>query len=789
MTAITIRIRGLVQGVGFRPFIWHLATELGITGSVRNDGEGVRIDAWGESETLERFRLLITAQPPPLARIDALEQMAGDMAARPDQFVIAASDCSTSIHATPVTPDAALCPACMAEIHTPSSRFFDYPFTSCTHCGPRLSIVRATPYDRANTSMAPFPMCASCQREYDDPANRRFHAQAHACPACGPSIWLEDASGRRSDTETATAILDRTAALLSQGLILAIKGTGGIQLAVDATNHAAVTRLRRLKQRYDKPFALMGRDIAAIACHASVTPAEAELLSSAAAPIVLLAPHPQQSKNTHRPLATAIAPGQSRLGFMLPNSPLHSLLMARLQHPIVLTSGNRSDEPQCIDNSDARDHLAGIADHFLLHNRDIVNRLDDSVVTFMAEAPRLLRRARGYAPSPLLLHHSFARCGHILAMGSEMKNTFCQLSGREAILSQHTGDLEHAATRHDYHHALELYRQLFAFNPACIAIDQHPDYLSGRIGTDMAGQERIPLLPIQHHHAHIAAVMAEHQLPLDSKPVLGIALDGLGFGSDGTLWGGEFLLADYCHYKRLACFQPVPMPGGTQAIREPWRNCFAHLHAAGWDDISRRFSDTDIIRFLHTRPLPVLHRMIEQGINTPASSSCGRLFDAVAAALAICRHQVSYEGQAAIELEHLARSAWSRHTPAYPYRLERHADTLQIIHWQPMWQALLNDLQQQLPVAEIAARFHRTLSHVITALAQQLCHSHATAIVVLCGGAFQNRLLLEAVTADLADKTPQLLIAGQTPLNDGGLALGQAAIAAATQWTKGAQHD
>jgi len=776
--AISIRIRGLVQGVGFRPFVWHLATQLGITGTVCNDSEGVLIHARGDSAVLETFQQQIMAQAPPLARIDSMQCSALQVSPSPTTFTISASRDGGRATAA-VTPDAATCPHCLTDILTPSARHYDYPFTSCTYCGPRLSIVHAIPYDRANTSMAPFRMCAACQAEYDDPSHRRFHAQTDACPACGPQLWLEDSSGSSLPLTSSAQIISKAAALLQAGHILAIKGVGGIHLAVDAGSNSAVNRLRALKLRYDKPFALMATDIETIARHAVIGKSEAQLLASTAAPIVLLERNPVGEQ-----LPEAVAPGQSRLGFMLPYSPLHTLLMRHLKRPIVLTSGNRSHEPQCIDNDDARHRLTGIADYFLLHNRDIINRLDDSVTVVMAGKPRLLRRARGYAPAPVLLHESFADAPAVLAMGGELKNTFCQLVDGQAVVSQHLGDLEHAETHADYRQTLDLYAQMFDFKPEAIAVDMHPDYFSTRHGQQMADASGLPLLAVQHHHAHIAAVLAEHRMPIDSTPVLGIALDGLGFGDDGTLWGGEFLLADYTCYKRLGCFQPLPMPGGTQAIREPWRNTFAHLHALGRADIEADFSDLDIVRFLSGKPLHLLHSMIEKKLNTPLSSSCGRLFDAVAAALGICRERASYEGQAAIELECLAQTAFSGERSAYPYRLETAAESIARIYWQPMWLALLNDLQKGTDRAIIAARFHLTVSAAVSTLAAQLCHQNGLQTVVLCGGAFQNRLLLEAVSSALRNSGYQVLIAKQVPINDGGLALGQAVVAAATGLTR-----
>ncbi|WP_167631489.1 carbamoyltransferase HypF [Mariprofundus ferrooxydans] len=771
--AISIRVRGQVQGVGFRPFVWHLATQAGITGSVWNDEQGVLIHAWGDQALLEQFRQHIMAQAPPLARVDAMESsLLPATATAPAAFTIAASRDNGNTH-TAITPDAATCPHCLEEILNPAARHYGYPFTSCTHCGPRLSIVRAVPFDRAHTSMAPFQMCADCQSEYDDPAHRRFHAQTNACPACGPHVWLEDRSGNRLALHSSMQVLARAATLIQEGLILAIKGIGGIHLAVDAGNNEAVQRLRTLKQRDDKPFALMGADIDAISRYALIDESELQLLTSSVAPIVLL----KRKADTGSRLAEAVAPKQSRLGFMLPYSPLHLLLMRQLKRPIVLTSGNHSNQPQCIDNNEARHNLTTVADFLLLNDRDIVNRLDDSVVTVMAGAPRILRRARGYAPAPLLLHESFAAAPALLAMGGELKSTFCQLADGEAIVSQHLGDLEHAETAADYRHTLNLYAQMFAFKPEAVAVDMHPDYVSTRMGQQVAESSGVALLSVQHHHAHIASVLAEHGMPVDTAPVLGIALDGLGFGDDGTLWGGEFLLADYTGYTRLGCFQPLPMPGGAQAILEPWRNTLAHLHALGWEATASAFSDSELLRFLSAKPLKLLHSMIEKGLNSPLSSSCGRLFDAVAAALDIGRERISYEGQAAIELESLARTAHFPDLSPYPYRLSN--DAVVQINWQPMWQALLSDLSAEVERALIAARFHQTVSEAVSVLALQLCHTHEIKSVILCGGAFQNQLLLESISNRLHQSDQQVLIARQMPMNDGGLALGQAAIAAA----------
>jgi len=772
--ATSIRVRGQVQGVGFRPFVWHLATQSGITGNVSNDAEGVLIQAWGDRATLANFQKQILQQAPALARIDSIEDSPFDAELTPKAFTIEASPVAAGITTASVTPDAATCPHCLTDILNPSDRHHGYAFTSCTYCGPRLSIVRSIPYDRANTSMAPFHMCAACQAEYNDPADRRFHAQTNACPACGPQLWLEDDSGNKSELASSEQIMLRTAALLQEGHIVAIKGIGGMHLAVDAGNDAAVSRLRSRKHRYNKAFALMAADIETIAHYATVEDAEAQLLSSTTAPIVLLAPNPDGKQ-----LPEGIAPGQSRLGFMLPYSPLHSLLMRQLSRPIVLTSGNRSDEPQCIDNDDARKRLSGIADYFLLHDRDIVNRLDDSVAAVIDGKARLLRRARGYAPAPILLHESFAGAPRVLAMGGELKNTFCQLDKGKATISQHLGDLENAATHNDYRQTLGLYAQMFGFEPEAIAVDMHPDYFSTRHGHGMADDSDLPLIAVQHHHAHVAAALAEHQLPLDTPQVLGVALDGLGFGEDGTIWGGEFLYADFASSKRLACFQPVPMPGGTQSILEPWRNTFAHLHALGWEEIETAFGETDIVHFLSDKPIPLLSSMIDRKLNSPLTSSCGRLFDAVAAAVGICREHAGYEGQAAIELETLAQQAFSMQLQPYPYNFEDGADDIIRINWQPMWRLLLDELQQGIERPVISARFHRTVADAISTLSQRLCHTYGIDTVVLCGGAFQNKLLLENVASELLNIGQKVLISQQLPANDGGICLGQAVIAAA----------
>jgi len=865
MPGLAIRARGVVQGVGFRPAIWHLARRFGLTGEVWNDGEGVMIHAFGSAKALDAFVAQIPRELPPLAKLDALE--CADLAeAYHAEFRIVAS--RRDGIATPIAADAATCPDCLAEIADPSNRRYRYPFTNCTHCGPRLSIVRAVPYDRANTSMATFAMCPDCQREYDDPADRRFHAQANCCPVCGPSLWLAAAGGTieptlgvtgskfksfsfalslsesegetsRSqvkpfklrqaqherlnlkvltpDLESMDDVIRQTAELIRQGFIVAIKGLGGFHLACDATNAQAVDLLRQRKRRYAKPFALMARDLAMLSRFAVADPAETLALQNKAAPIVLL-------PAAGEPLATGVAPGDDKLGFMLPYTPLHTLLMAELDNPIVLTSGNVSDEPQCTDNDEALQKLAGIADYFLLHQRDIVNRLDDSVARLMDGEIRLLRRARGYAPQALPLPPGFESAANVLAMGAELKNSFCLLKNGQAVVGQHVGDLENAAVQADYRRAIELYRELHGFRlellagsldtarpelvegrsssdldkPSLnaldgadgtplnnrpglmIAVDLHPGYLSTQYGQSLAAAEGVTCLSVQHHHAHLTACLAEHGVTLDAPPVLAAIFDGLGMGENGELWGGEFLLGDYRRFTRLAYFQPIALPGGSQAIREPWRNTYAQLRQYfDWETLQTEYGELPLFRLLAGKPLSTLDTMIAKNLNAPRCSSVGRWFDAFAAALDLHAERVGYEGQAAIALENLAAPAMAEQTP-YPnsWNLQE-TDSTPVLNWRGLWQAVLDDLQRQHPKPQIAARIHHSLADATVALLTQLSQTHATDTVALSGGVFQNRLLLEAVAGRLRERNKTLFIPCRYPANDGGLALGQAAIAAA----------
>jgi len=782
LQALEFRVRGRVQGVGFRPAVWRIARELGLAGEVLNDGDGVLLRVGGDEDSVAALLDDIGRKLPRLARIDRIErrQYGGKL---PREFRIAESG-GGGAH-TQVAPDAAICPACVAELRDLRGRRYRYPFTNCTHCGPRLSIVTAIPYDRAMTTMAKFALCESCRAEYRNPDDRRFHAQPIACPDCGPAvalIALDDAApppGAEADA------IEAAAGLIRGGEIVAVKGLGGYHLACDATNADAVARLRRAKRRDAKPFALMAHDLEVIRRYCTVTAEEELELTSVAAPIVLL-----RADGALR-LPETIAPGLRTLGFMLPTTPLHLLLMQDFAVPLVMTSGNLSEEPTVIDDADARRRLDGVAPYVIIHNRPIANRVDDSVVRVMDGKARLLRRARGFAPAPFKLPAGFERSAELLAMGGELKATFCLVKDGQAILSQHQGDLENAPTFDDYRNSLTLYQRLFDHSPAALIVDRHPDYLSSKFARAEAERRGLPLVEVQHHHAHVAACLAENGYPLDAPPVLGIALDGLGFGDDGALWGGEFLLADYHGYERLARLKPVAMPGGAQAAREPWRNLYAHLLAAiGWDAFTARCSGFEVHTDLSNKPRALLDVMIVKGINAPPASSCGRLFDAVAAALRVCPERQAYEGEAAARLESLAEDALQsgdRNGVYYPFKLSRlpRNDLLQLDP-SPLWHAIIDDLADGISANTMALRFHRGLARALVE-ATELIAVRATKktkktrldTVALSGGSFQNRILFESVASTLRDAGFVVLTHAEVPANDGGLALGQAAIGAA----------
>ncbi|WP_135075170.1 carbamoyltransferase HypF [Terasakiella sp. SH-1] len=756
---LLIRINGLVQGVGFRPHVWHIAHGCDLTGEVLNDGEGVLIRAFGNTSQLEEFCQCLQRGCPPLARIDHMETSPLPVEEF-DDFNIVQSDHSTI--KTNIVPDAAMCPECRAEIIDPTNRRYRYPFTNCTHCGPRLSIIKGLPYDRAQTTMAAFKMCPECQKEYEDPADRRFHAQPNACATCGPKVWLED---KNKQKYPASDVLKEAARLLKEGHILAIKGIGGFHLACDACNQEAVSTLRQRKKRPAKPLALMAKDLEQITHFAIFNVREEKALTSSAAPIVLL---PAKEKHT---LAPSVAPDQKTLGFMLPYTPLHYLLMQELEAPLILTSANLSHEPQVIHNQEAQGKLAHIADFFVMHDRDIENRLDDCVVRDNGQTLHVMRRARGMAPAPIAVPDGFNRDLQVLAMGAELKNTFCLAKDGQLIVSQHMGDQENVLAHQDFRKNIDLYSALHEFTPDVIACDLHPDFLPTKWGQQLAADHDVPIEGVQHHHAHIAAVMGEYGLPKDHPPVLGIVLDGLGLSEDGDIWGGEFLRADYTIGTRLAHIPAIPLLGGEQAMRQPWRNLYAHLvDAIGWDQVNTSYADLPVIQKLTGKNLRLCEQMLEKKLNVPPASSAGRLFDAVAAALDICFDQISYEGEAAILLEQLAEQT---SLSCGPYNQTYLTD------WSPLWAGLLEDLHKNVDPCLIARKFHKTLASVISQQVNRLSAKHEFDTIALCGGVFQNRLLIKETRAYLEKEGYTLLLPQKFPANDGAISLGQALIACA----------
>jgi hydrogenase maturation protein HypF len=806
LCAEKIRVTGIVQGVGFRPNVWRLANQFQLSGDVINDSQGVLINVWGNIEDIDRFIEQLKTDVPPLARIDQVKRSPLPINdSIPTEFSIKASQNNTV--QTNVTPDAAVCPECMTDTLNPFGRRYRYALTNCTHCGPRFSIVNAIPYDRINTSMKVFELCEDCTEEYQTPTDRRFHAQPNACYFCGPKLTLARVDGNPVCMESLTQLddVDGACTILQNGGILAVKGIGGFHLACDATNAAAVQRLRDAKQRYGKPFALMARDTDVIKRYAIMTDQEAALLRSAEAPIVILEKSTQAPPGIKREFGTIegerpndliaivdnVAPGQNSLGFMLPYTPMHHLMLRRMNRPVIFTSGNQSDEPQVINNNEVATRVGDIVEYVLWHDRDIVNRVDDSVIRIIYNEPRLLRRARGYTPTPLPLPVGFEQAPELLAMGAELKNTFCLIKDGNAILSQHIGDLENAITFEDYQNNLALYAQLYQHTPEQVVIDCHPEYLSSKLGKQLAEDKQIDCLEVQHHHAHIAACLAENNYPLAAQPVLGVALDGLGYGGDGTFWGGEFLHCDYLNVERLATFKPVAMLGGTMAMREPWRNTYAQLMAEmGWAELKMNFDQLELIEYFESKPLATYSAMLARGSNAPMASSCGRLFDAVAAALGVCRDCVVYEGQAAIELEAIVDQDTLYNEDeflAYPFTIPRltvpgFEHKLPYIEPLAMWRAILGDLILKTPAPVMSARFHKGLAKIIVTMIQKLSTRDEQRIihtVALSGGVFQNKTLFEQVVTRLEQDNFKVLTHKQVPSNDGGIALGQAVIGAA----------
>ncbi len=759
-------VSGRVQGVGFRPFVYRLAVREGLTGFVLNAPEGVVIEVQGPQEALDRFAVALRDELPPLAMLVTQDRQAADPLPEESGFSIRATRQGEGHHVL-VSPDVAVCPDCLADMADPANRRHDYPFTNCTNCGPRYTITRSLPYDRATTSMACFPMCPDCQAEYDDPMDRRFHAQPNACAVCGPRLWLTDASGKR--LAEGQAALDAAARQLARGRVLAMKGLGGFHLAVDACNPDAVDALRTRKNRPDKPLAVMVPDVETLERLARVDQEERAMLSGQERPIVLVPLNPDH------PLAPGISPDTAELGAMLPYTPLHHVLLARFRTgapdlpapavpALVMTSGNASSEPICLGNREALARLGGIADVFLLHDRDILVRTDDSVVRYLdlpdgGRGVQFLRRARGFTPSPVFLDRG-GPC--VLGVGPELKNTICLTKGDQAFLSQHIGDMHNLETAAFHKEVVAHLADILRVTPQTVVADLHPDYLSTRYALEESG---LPVLRLQHHFAHVFALLAEHRL---DQPVLGIALDGSGYGLDGTIWGGELLYVDPRNVtmRRVGHFAPVRLPGGEAAIRQPWRMAVSCLHALGRDPLAEGWP------WLAGREqaATLVRSMIDKGVNSPVTTSCGRLFDAVSALAGLCG-QINYEGQAAIRLQQAQDPA---ETGAYALTAREDGQGMLVLDTLGLFGRAADDLLDGASPGAVAARFHEGLARGLADAARNLCARLGVTRVGLSGGVFHNATLSVRLAGLLnaAGLTP--LIHAQTPPGDGCIALGQA---------------
>ena len=743
----------MVQGVGFRPFIYRLASEHGLSGFISNTPEGVLVEVTGEPQSLEAFLRAIPERKPPLARITTLIAEPVELERR-ESFAIVESRGAERPTAL-IPPDVATCSACIAELFDPRDRRYRYPFTNCTDCGPRYTLIRGLPYDRPRTTMAPFTLCAECREEYENPFNRRFHAQPNACPACGPHLTLLDARGQ--PLASADPIQDAVRHIQS-GKIVAVKGIGGFHLAVDATSEAAVRRLRERKRREEKPLATMAPSLDRIRQFCQVGPEEARLLGGPEKPIVLL----DKLGLAPSPIAPAVAPGQATLGVMLPYAPLHALLLDSL-YAVVLTSGNRSEEPIAYRNEEALERLEGIADVFLVHDRDIHRRADDSVARVIQGRPQILRRARGYAPRPIRLPQESP---HLLAVGGQLKNAICLTRGREAFLSPHIGDLDDPEAYRSFEETVDHLTRTLEIQPAAVAHDLHPDYLSTSWALEKSG---LPAVAVQHHHAHVAAVLAEHGL---AGPVVGIALDGTGYGADGEIWGGEILVADLGGFTRAAHLPYVPLLGGELAVRENWRMGLAWLHRLFGRDLFNL--PLPFLSAIDRRRASLLLDALESGIPWPRTSSCGRLFDAIAA-LSGLRLRMSFEGQAPMELEGAAESWGKASIEPYPVSLNSSTE----IPVDGIVRLAVEEVAGGASPGEVAARFHARLATVLAAKAATIAREQELRQVALGGGCFQNRILLTRVCEALRAESFEVLLPEEVPAGDGGIALGQAAVAAA----------
>jgi hydrogenase maturation protein HypF len=772
-----ISVRGIVQGVGFRPFVYGLAVEHSLKGWVYNTSEDVKIEVEGETKALRQFELELQTKAPPLAHIENITIEYYPPRGYKD-FEIRHSQAQKGKYQL-ISPDIATCPACLSELRNPEDRRYRYPFTNCTNCGPRFTIIEDMPYDRSKTTMRRFQMCPQCQAEYDNPLDRRFHAQPNACPECGPQVELVDNQGNLITNSNPIAAASQ---FLKEGKIVAIKGLGGFLLACDATNDTAVKTLRQRKKRSSKPLAIMVTNVDEAKRHCYVSPKEENLLTSPQSPIVLM----RWRKNSS--VSREVAPNLRFLGVMLPYTPLHHVLLRDTDLPLVMTSGNLSEEPIARDNDESLRRLSGIADYFLIHNRDIYSRYDDSVAIVERGTSQLIRRARSYAPYPI---HLPFNARQVLGCGAEEKNTFCLTKDNYAFLSQHIGDMENMETLEHFDSTISLYKRLFHIEPEIVAHDLHPDYLATKYAQEL-GESGIKLIPVQHHHAHIASCMADNGL---DSPVIGVALDGTGLGADGRIWGGEFLVADYRDYKRVGHLEYLPLPGGDAAVKRPRRTAVGYILTllgentlnaviATQNEVKGKQSQLASIGQMSEVEIEVTKRQIERKINSPLTSSMGRLFDAISALLGI-RGEIDYEAQAAVELEMAAHSfviargldeAIAGNNERYPYRIVA-AEGIRIVHLKDLLSAVIEDLRQGVSKGRISVRFHNTVAQMVNEMCHLIADESGVRQVALSGGVFQNRLLLRKTVSLLESSGFRVFTHRQVPCNDGGISLGQVVIA------------
>jgi hydrogenase maturation protein HypF len=763
--AAAIHITGIVQGVGFRPFVFSLAENLCLSGWVRNTAAGVDIDIEGSRNQIDTFIEALWEKPPPLAHIDDIQVVQHEVSGYASFKIVHSQDSEGDFQ--PISPDVSICEDCLRELFDPQDRRYRYPFINCTNCGPRFTIIRDLPYDRPNTTMSPFGLCNACASEYRDPRNRRFHAQPTACAICGPRVWLCSGNSIGSNiTAWDDDAVRLSRRMIADGKILAIKGLGGFHLACDATNPEAVAELRRRKLRVDKAFAVMMPNIKTIENNCLLGAASQKILESHERPVVIL------ERRSGSNVSEYVAPGQNTIGVMLPYTPLHHLIIEPapwFPTALVMTSGNLSEEPIAISNEDALTRLNGLADAFLLHNREIQTRCDDSVVQVFQNEIYPVRRSRGYAPYPIRLEWNAPQ---ILATGAELKNTFCLVKDRYAFLSHHIGDLENYETYQAYEQGIKHFENLFRIKPEFIAHDLHPDYLATQYAVERSGSENLPTIPVQHHHAHIAACMAEHHL-VSEEHVIGVSFDGTGLGDDMAIWGGEFLVAGYRQYERVSHLNYVRLPGGDLSTREPWRIALSWLDSAGidWDDdlppiqwVTQKYSHT----FTEQSPLDIIRHQITSGINSPLTSSVGRLFDTVASLIGL-RSEINYEAQAAVELEAINSL---NEFGVYPFEVIESS-----IDFRPAIRSIVNDYRANISQSIIATRFHNTLALVIHETCRQIRSKTSYHRVVLSGGVWQNKTLLSLVYNVLKNDHFDVFYHKRIPTNDGGIALGQAAVA------------